>query len=38
MEISKDARPMTDAERKRLLRLLFGNRTPKDQGGGGQSE
>ncbi len=38
MEISKDARPMTDAERKRLLRLLFGNRPSKDQGGGGQTK
>lgn len=25
----KDARPMTDAERKRLLRLLFGPRPKK---------
>jgi hypothetical protein len=36
--IAKDARPMTDAERKRLLRLLFGNRTPKDQDGGGETK
>lgn len=38
MEIVKGSRPLTEAERKRLLRLLFGNRTPKDQGGGGQDK
>lgn len=25
----KDARPMTESERKRLLRLLFGKQQPK---------
>jgi hypothetical protein len=29
MDIAKDARPMTEAERKRLLRLLFGKQQPK---------
>ncbi len=38
MEIPKDARQLTEAERRRLLRLLFGNRTPKDQDGGGQDK
>ncbi|PWK67196.1 hypothetical protein BCL76_109101 [Streptomyces sp. CG 926] len=29
--IAKDARPMTDAERRRLIRLIFGPRpTPTD--------
>ncbi|CAM5650679.1 hypothetical protein SMICM17S_11376 [Streptomyces microflavus] len=32
--ISKDARPMTDAERRRLIRLLFGPRKEITQGGG----
>lgn len=36
--IAKDARKMTDAERARLLRLLFGTRTPKDQGGGDETK
>lgn len=27
MEIAKGSRPLTEAERKRLLRLLFGKRT-----------
>lgn len=26
MDTTKDARPMTDAERRRLVRLLFGPR------------
>lgn len=34
MDISKDARPMTEAERKRLYRLLFGSRKPKGESGG----
>ncbi len=29
MDITKDARPMTESERKRLLRLLFGKQPQK---------
>lgn len=38
MEIAKGARPLTEAERRRLLALIFGNRKLKDQNGGGRTK